>query len=247
MNAKVECKHICKNFQNLSLLDKLSFKVKNKEFMVLVGPNNNGKTTLLKIIAGLEKPTSGKVLVDGKEVQGPGPDRCMVFQNFALVPWKSVLDNVSFGLKFRNVPKLERYNIAKKYIDLVGLKGFENYYPHQLSGGMKQRVGIARAYASEADILLLDDPFGHLDAQTRYLMQNELLRIWETSRKTVIFVTNDIEEAVYLGDKVIVLSKAPGTHVIGQIEIDLPRPRDRMGKEFLENRQKVADLFEYKL
>jgi NitT/TauT family transport system ATP-binding protein len=176
----------------------------------LLGPSGCGKTTLLKIIAGLLAPTTGDVLVKGKKVTGPGPERAFVFQDFALMPWATVLRNVAFGLELRGMAQKERHDIARRYITHVGLAGFEEKYPHELSGGMRQRVGLARALAVDADVLLLDEPFSAVDEQTRRKFQEDLLRLREIERKTFIFVTHSIEEAVYLSDRIVLLSRRPG-------------------------------------
>jgi NitT/TauT family transport system ATP-binding protein len=176
----------------------------------LLGPSGCGKTTLLKIIAGLLQPTSGEVLVKGEKVTGPGPERAFVFQDFALMPWATVLRNVAFGLELRGMPVKQRNEIARTHIAEVGLSGFEEKYPHELSGGMRQRVGLARALAVEADVLLLDEPFSAVDEQTRRKFQEDLLRLREVEKKTFIFVTHSIEEAVYLSDRIVLLSRRPG-------------------------------------
>ena len=224
----------------LHVLDRVSLKVYENEFLVLLGPGQCGKTVLLSCIAGLIQPTAGEMLLEGNPIREPGPDRAMVFQSYALFPWKTVEHNVAYGLAVRGVPKAERLKIAHKYIDLVGLKGFENSYPAQLSGGMKQRVGIARAYANDPDILLMDEPFGALDAQTRYAMEKELRSIWEKERRTVIFVTNNIEEAIFLGDRVVVLSALPGK-VKSEYAIDIPQPRNYTDGAFLRYRKLISD------
>lgn len=218
----------------------ISFSVKDSEFLVILGPGRCGKTVLLNMIAGLEKPVSGRILLNGEEIKGSDRRIGMVFQKLALMPWKTVMGNVEFGLKIQGKDKKTRQEISQKFINLVGLQGFEKSYPHQLSGGMKQRVGIARAYASSPEILLMDEPFGQLDAQTRYAMQNEILRIWETEKRTIIFVTNNIEEALYLADRIILLSKFPA-HVKEIYEINLPRPRDTMDPEFLKLRKTISE------
>ena len=176
----------------------------------LLGPSGCGKTTLLKIIAGLLAPNTGEVLVKGRKVTGPGPERAFVFQDFALMPWATVLRNVAFGLELRGVAEAKRHEIARRYIEQVGLAGFEDKYPHELSGGMRQRVGLARALAVDADVLLLDEPFSAVDEQTRRKFQEDLLRLREIERKTFIFVTHSIEEAVYLSDRIVLLSRRPG-------------------------------------
>jgi len=249
MEPKIVCQDISKVFiqkgtQRVHVLEDISVDVKQNEFVVILGPGQSGKSTLLRIIAGLETPTTGTVSLDGKEVAGPGADRGLVFQSYMLFPWKTVQGNVELGPKLRNVAKKERREIAAHYINLVGLKGFEKHYPHQLSGGMKQRVGIARAYANNPEVMLLDEPFGQLDAQTRYFMEKETARIWETERRTVLFVTNNIEEAIYLGDRIISLKgKLPGRmHEL--YEVNLPRPRDNTDMKFLLLRQQISDASE---
>jgi NitT/TauT family transport system ATP-binding protein len=217
----------------------VSFSVRESEFLVILGPGRCGKTVLLNMIAGLEKPASGRILLNGEVIKGSDRRIGMVFQKLALMPWKTVMGNVEFGLKIQGKDKKTRQEVAQKFIDLVGLQGFEKSYPNQLSGGMKQRVGIARAYSNSPEILLMDEPFGQLDAQTRYAMQNEILRIWETEKRTIIFVTNNIEEALYLADRIILLSKFPA-HVKEIYEINLPRPRDTMDPEFLKLRKIIS-------
>jgi NitT/TauT family transport system ATP-binding protein len=205
-------------------LDNVSLSVPDKQFAVIVGPSGCGKSSLLDIIAGLRPANSGRCLVDGKSVTKPGRQRGMVFQNYSLFPWLTVQKNVEFGLKLRNVPPNERSETAKFYIDAVGLAGFENSYASQLSGGMKQRVAIARAMANDPEVLLMDEPFGALDSQTRTVMQQLLLKVWEKDSKTVLFVTHDIEEALFLGDIIYVMSARPGRFV-DKITVPLPRPR----------------------
>ena len=192
-------------------IDDVSLDVKENEFLVLLGPGQCGKTVLLNLIAGLLKPTVGEIFIDGESIQGTDKRIAMVFQQHSVFPWKTVMGNVEIGPKYAGVPKGERQERAQHFIELVGLKGFEEHFPRQLSGGMKQRVGIARAYTANPEILLMDEPFGALDAQTRYSMEDEILRIWEQDKRTVIFVTNNIEEAVALGDRIVLFSKAPRT------------------------------------
>ena len=218
----------------------VSLEVDESEFLVILGPGRCGKTTLLNMIAGLEKPVDGQILLDGEELKGSDERIGMVFQKRALMPWKTVMENVEFGLKIKGMDKTERRKIAQKYIDLVGLTGFEKAYPDQLSGGMKQRVSIARAYSNDPHILLMDEPFGALDAQTRYAMEEELQRIWQTEKRTVIFVTNNIEEALYLADRIVLLTECPA-HVKAVYEVNLPRPRDTVDPEFLRLRKEISD------
>jgi ABC-type nitrate/sulfonate/bicarbonate transport system ATPase subunit len=249
---KIVCRNISKTFiqkgkQRVHVLEDISLNVRDNEFVVILGPGQSGKSTLLRIIAGLETPTTGHVLLDGREITGPGPDRGLVFQSYMLFPWKTVAGNVELGPKLRGIGKKERREIASRYIHLVGLEGFENHYPHQLSGGMKQRVGIARAYANNPELMLLDEPFGQLDAQTRYFMEKETARIWEADKRTVLFVTNNIDEAIYLGDRIITLhGKLPGRmHEI--YEVDLPRPREHMDLKFLQLRHEITEASELTL
>ena len=194
------------------------------DFITILGPSGCGKSTLLRIVAGLDRPTTGTVLLDGEPVIRAGADRGMVFQSYTLFPWLTVAENIAFGLRERGVPEAERRAIAGRYIAEVGLTGFENHWPRQLSGGMQQRTAIARALANDPKILLLDEPFGALDTQTRSLMQELLLGIWERDRKTVLFVTHDIEEAIFLGTRVVVMSARPGRIKLDR-RIELPQPR----------------------
>ena len=188
-----------------------SFEIKGNEFITIVGPSGCGKSTLLKLAGGLQKPTSGEALVNGLSISGPSPDRTMVFQGFSLFPWKSVWQNIEFGLDVGGMSRAERTGLISYYLDVTGLRGFEDHYPHRLSGGMQQRVAIARALVMRPRVLLLDEPFAALDAMNRTLMQEELVRIWSEHRPTVLFVTHSVEEAVYMADKVIVMSRRPGT------------------------------------
>ena len=244
LNKRMEINGISKTFFSdkgyFTAIKDVSFDVNDGEFLVILGPGRCGKTVLLNIIAGLEQQTEGKVVYNGREWKGVNPEISMVFQKLALMPFKTVMENVELGLKFRGMSRGQRREIAQHYIELVGLKGFEKSYPTQLSGGMKQRVGIARAYAADPKLLIMDEPFGQLDAQTRYQMQEEILRIWEKEKRTVIFVTNNIEEACYLGDRIILLSDCPAT-VKEVYPISIPRPRDMVSEEFLKLRTVISD------
>ena len=205
-------------------LEPTDLNVGKNDFVTILGPSGCGKSTLLRIVAGLDHPTTGRVVLDGREVTGPGADRGMVFQSYTLFPWLTVRENIAFGLRERGISEAERGRVADAYIHRVGLSGFENHWPKQLSGGMQQRTAIARALANDPKILLLDEPFGALDNQTRVLMQEMLLGIWERDQKTVLFVTHDIEEAIFLGGRVIVMSARPG-RIKAEIAVDLPHPR----------------------
>lgn len=247
VNASIECINVGKIFKtpegDREVVRDLSFVTKENEFLVLFGPGQCGKTTIINMIAGFEEVTSGEVMADGKRVEKPEPSRGVVFQNIALFPWMTTMGNVEYGLKIRGIKKEERRAAAQRYIDLVGLNGFEDAFPVQLSGGMKQRVGIARAYCNEPKVMLMDEPFGALDAQTRYLMQEELQRIWSAEKRTVIFVTNNIEEALYLADRIIVLTNCPAT-IKKEYKIDLPRPRDLVSEEFLALRKEITGILD---
>ena len=209
----------------VSALDAFDIDVEEGEFLSIVGPSGCGKSTFLNVLLGLIKPDSGEVMIRGRKINGPGSERAMVFQEFGLLPWRTVQHNIELGLELKRTAAAKRRRIAERLVSLVGLGGFENHYPHELSGGMKQRVGLARALATDPDVLLMDEPFAALDAQTRDLMQVELLRIWREARKTVLFVTHQIEEAIYLSDRVLVMSKRPG-RAKKIFDIKLPRPRE---------------------
>ncbi|MCS7100456.1 MAG: ABC transporter ATP-binding protein [Burkholderiaceae bacterium] len=199
-------------------------EVAENDFITILGPSGCGKSTLLRIVAGLDRPSSGQVLLDGRAITGPGADRGMVFQSYTLFPWLTVLENVCFGLRERGLPRRQRIEIARGFLAKVGLTGFEQHYPKQLSGGMQQRTALARALANDPRILLMDEPFGALDHQTRELMQELLLGIWEAEKKTVLFVTHDIDEAVFMGSRVVVMSARPGRVKVDR-RIELPHPR----------------------
>ncbi|MEV4641724.1 ABC transporter ATP-binding protein [Actinoplanes sp. NPDC049548] len=213
-DAKIRFQNVGKVFQargtTVTALQDIDLEVRAGEFLVIVGPSGCGKSTLLDLLGGLTRVSSGRILVDGTEVTGPGLDRGVVFQQYALLPWRTAQGNVEFGLEAKHVPRRERAGRAREYLDLVGLAGFHDRYPHELSGGMKQRVAIARSLAFDPDVLLMDEPFAALDAQTRDGLQDELLRIWEKTGKTVVFITHGIDEAVYLGQRVAVMTSRPG-------------------------------------
>jgi len=245
MNHKLEIRNLTKTFSTeegeMGALENISIEVTPAEFLCIIGPSGCGKTTLLRMVAGLDHPSSGEIILDGKEVKGPSPDRGMVFQEFSLFPWRTVLKNVEFGLEIKGVGGKARGEIAEKYIELVGLQGFENHYPYELSGGMKQRVAIARALATEPAILLMDEPFGSVDAQTRNVLQEELLEIWKRTKKTILFVTHSVDEAVYLADRVAVMSARPGC-LVKCLAVNIPRPRKRTSLEANEFREKLLML-----
>jgi len=225
-------------------LSGIDFQVHKREFICVIGPSGCGKSTLIRIVAGLEHPTGGQILLDGVPVEDPGPDRGMVFQGYTLFPWLTVKRNVMFGLKMQGRDAREAESEALAWIEVVGLKGFEDHYPDQLSGGMKQRVAIARALANRPRILLMDEPFGALDAQTRCSMQSYLLQIWRNVDVTVLFITHDLDEAIFLADRIVVLGRNPG-HVQEIIEVPVPRPRRQeqlLSPEFLATRRRLEEL-----
>ncbi|MFM0004860.1 ABC transporter ATP-binding protein [Paraburkholderia dipogonis] len=250
MGAAIGVRNVTKGFHlkrrgHFSVLEDVSFTVQAGEFITLVGPSGCGKTTLLDLIAGLAKPDRGQILVDGQAIEGPGLDRGIVFQQYALFPWKTALSNIEFGLEAKGVAKAERSGRARSFLELVGLGGFGDRYPHELSGGMKQRVAIARALSFEPAVLLMDEPFAALDAQTRESLQDELLRIWQRTGTTVVFITHSIDEAIYLGQRVLVMAAAPGriTHALdvhlerGDLSEDL-----RSTPEFVRLRHEIWQL-----
>lgn len=232
-----------KEFKNFVALNDFSLSVDESEFLTVVGPSGCGKSTFLDIAAGLSRPNTGKIYIDGMKIDGPSLNRGIVLQGYALFPWRTVRKNVEFGLEVQHVPERRRREISQKFIELVDLEGFEDRYPYELSGGMKQRVAIARALAYDPEILLMDEPFAALDAQTREILQDELLRIWAETRKTIIFVTHSIDEAIYLADRVVVMSANPGT-LKEIVNIGLRRPRDgvRSTPEFGMIREKISNL-----
>jgi ABC-type nitrate/sulfonate/bicarbonate transport system ATPase subunit len=259
---KIDVRHVSKTFRgqrgNVEALRDVSLQIMPGEFVCLLGPSGCGKTTLLRLMDGLLEPDAGDILIDGSAAPGPGPHAGFVFQSFRLLPWRTVLDNVEFPLQIQQLAKSRRQARAQHYLSLVGLEGFEHSYPHELSGGMQQRVGLARALALEPQILLMDEPFGALDAQTREFMQMELSRIWEHLGIAVVFVTHSLDEALYLGDRVVLMGPRPGK-VQEVLSVHLPRPRweydYRATPEFIERRahlwtcirDMVADQPEFRL
>jgi NitT/TauT family transport system ATP-binding protein len=222
-------------------LAEVELTIPEGEFLCLLGPSGCGKSTLLKLAAGLIPPSSGSIRINGRPVTGPGPDRAVVFQDYALFPWMTVRENAEFGLAARGLDPARRRAISSELLRVVGLVDFAEKYPHHLSGGMKQRVSIARALAVEPVLLLMDEPFGALDAQTRYVMQQELLRIWRAYKKTVLFVTHSIEEALFLGDRVLLMTARPG-RIKAEMRVDAERPRDLAGPELIRLRKQALDL-----
>lgn len=243
----IEIERVSKVFdagkRRVTALENVDLSIPSGEFTILIGPSGCGKSTLLYLVAGFERPTAGRILLDGSPITKPGPDRGFVFQEYALFPWRTVLGNVMFGLLRNGWNRRDARTRAMDYIRLVHLSGFEHAYPHTLSGGMKQRVGIARALAYDPKVLLMDEPFGALDAQTRKLMQQELTEIWQTTKRTVLFVTHSVIEAVYLADRIIVFTARPGT-VKGSVSVGVSRPREYTEEHYLDIRRSVLDLLE---
>ena len=242
--------HITKRFvkdatETVESLCDINIEVKDEEFICILGPSGCGKTTLLRIIAGLEHPDSGAVKIDDTVIDRPNQKLGMIFQDYSLYPWRTVNENIAFGLELHGVPKERQDMIVKKYITLAGLAEFGKSYPHELSGGMRQRVAVVRALAVEPMVLLMDEPFGALDAQTRNMLQNELLDIWQKTKKTILFVTHSVDEAVFLADRIVVLTQRPG-RICEIIPVDQERPRDRTSVEFAKIRRHVLDLINQK-
>jgi ABC-type nitrate/sulfonate/bicarbonate transport system ATPase subunit len=243
MNTILTIRGVERRFDTTLALQATDLDVAENDFITILGPSGCGKSTLLRIVAGLDHPTAGEVLLDGRRVTGPGADRGMVFQSYTLFPWLSVLDNVCFGLREREMPRAQQLETANGFIARVGLKGFERHYPKQLSGGMQQRTALARALANGPRILLMDEPFGALDHQTRELMQELLQGIWESEKKTVLFVTHDIDEAVFMGTRVVVMSARPGRIKLDHA-VPLPHPRHYSMKTSPEFARLKAELTE---
>jgi NitT/TauT family transport system ATP-binding protein len=247
--GRIECRAVRKSYRDAAedkevlALDGLTLDIEAEEFLMLLGPSGCGKSTLLNIIAGFEKPDAGSVSVDGTPIDRPGPDRGVVFQDYALFPWLNVQQNVEYGLREKGLSSVESGKIAEHYLDMVGLRGFEKRFPHELSGGMRQRVALIRVLAIDSQILLMDEPFAAVDAQTRTILQEELQRLWLASRKTVVFVTHSVEEAVFLADRVAVMTSRPGV-VKAIVPVDLSRPRDMTSDAFNRYRRDVTHLIE---
>ena len=229
--------------QSIQALDPVSLRIKENDFICLVGPSGCGKSTLLRIVAGLEQATSGQVMYRGSEVVKPDKRLGMVFQEYSLLPWRTVLDNVGLGLEFARKPASYCREVATEYLKLVGLEKFAGSYPYELSGGMRQRVAIARALANDPEVLLMDEPFGALDAHTRIILQKELLKIWEANRKTIIFVTHSVDEAIYLADRIVVMTAGPG-NIKELIDVGMPRPRDRANPVYGKLSARILDMLE---
>nr|PZN10945.1 MAG: ABC transporter ATP-binding protein [Caldicoprobacter oshimai] len=242
---KVSKAFTLKDKSTLTVLDKVDLYIKEGEFICLLGPSGCGKSTLLNLIAGFDTPSTGTIKIDGDTVTQPSIDRIVIFQNYGLLPWRNVIKNVELGLEAKKLKRKERRRIAEEYIKLVGLSDYKKHHPPQLSGGMQQRVALARALAVEPKILLMDEPFGALDAMTRMHMQDEIERIWQEKKKTIIFVTHDIEEAVFLADRIVIMTPSPG-RVKTIIEVPLPRKRDRTSLDFLKIKDKVFTEFNLK-
>jgi NitT/TauT family transport system ATP-binding protein len=254
MTAFIEARDITLVFKSkdraaVTALSNFNLQVARGEFVSIVGPSGCGKSTFLNMLLGLILPGAGEIRMNGARITGPGQERAMVFQEFGLLPWRTVQANVELGLELKGIPAAQRSAQAGELIKLVGLIGFERHYPHELSGGMKQRVGLARALATDPEVLLMDEPFAALDAQTRDLMQTELLQIWERTKKTVLFVTHSIEEAAYLSDRVVVMTARPG-RTKQDLRIVLPRPRDyemRLTPEFNEIKSRIWEVLKEEL
>jgi len=248
--ARIDISGVTKIFRDpkrgadLLTIDNVTLSVGNNDFLCLLGPSGCGKSTLLNMVAGFETPTSGTVTVDGEDITAPGADRGMVFQQPTLMPWLKVWENVAFHLRLTGAPRAQRRETAQRFIDLVGLTGFENHHPAELSGGMNQRVGIARALLMNPRVILMDEPFGALDEQTKMEMQTELVRIWQAHRGTILFVTHGIDEALTLGTHVAVMSARPG-RIVELMEIDLPRPRDITSPDFIALKRHLLSLLRH--
>lgn len=240
----IEVKNINKSFEgkkkNLSVLENINLTIDDGEFICLLGPSGCGKTTLLRLIAGLEHPTSGEIIANGEVVKKPSGDRAVIFQQYSLFPWLTVLQNVTFGLEMtKKGTKEENIAAAERYLESVGLIDFKDSYPHELSGGMKQRVAIIRSLLNHSPILLMDEPFSAVDMQTRHKLQEQLIGVWKRFDNTIVFVTHDVDEAVYLADKIVILDKNPG-RIAKIVEVDIERPRKRDSEEFIKLQESIV-------
>ncbi len=243
-NVKVKVNNLTKKFGDLLVLDDISFDVKQGEFLCIVGPTGCGKTTFLNSITRLYEPTAGQILVDGEPVSLDKHNVAYIFQEYSTMPWLTVEENVRFGLDIKGIKGKEADDLVKEYIDIVGLTDYVDYYPDQLSTSMLQRVVIARAFVTQPELLLMDEPYGQLDIELRFRLEDELIKLWKKTNTTVIFITHNIEEAVYLGERILVLSNKPTT-VKEELLCDLPRPRDIQAKDFVDLRNKVTDLIKW--
>ena len=240
----IEIKNINKSFdgrgKNLSVLEEISLTIDDGELVCLLGPSGCGKTTLLRLIAGLDQPTSGEIIANGELVEKPSGDRAVIFQQYSLFPWLTVIQNVTFGLEISGGSKEENIQAAERYLKSVGLLEFKDSYPHELSGGMKQRVAIIRSLLNHSPILLMDEPFSALDMQNRHKLQSQLIGVWKRFENTIVFVTHDVDEAVYLADKIVIMGKNPG-RIDKVIEVDIERPRKRDSKEFIALQESIVE------
>ncbi len=240
----IEIKNINKSFdgrgKNLSVLENINLNINDGELVCLLGPSGCGKTTLLRLIAGLDHPTSGEIVANGEVVEKPSGDRAVIFQQYSLFPWLTVLQNVTFGLEMSGGSKEENVKAAERYLESVGLLDFKDSYPHELSGGMKQRVAIIRSLLNHSPILLMDEPFSALDMQNRHKLQEQLIGVWKRFENTIVFVTHDVDEAVYLADKIVIMDKKPG-RIAKIIEVDIERPRKRDSAEFIELQESIVE------
>lgn len=248
MNTCIKIDRVEKNFKSqegfdIKALDTINMDVNENDFICIVGPSGCGKSTLLRLISGLENASSGDIYYYNQKLTKPTKDIGMVFQNYSLLPWRTVLDNIGLGLEFEGKPKKEREELSRHFLDIIGMAEFEKAYPYELSGGMQQRVAIARALVNNPKVLLMDEPFGALDAYTRILLQRELLKIWELNKKTILFVTHSVDEAVYLSDKIVVMSNKPG-QIKEIIEVNMQRPRDRANPLYGKLTEKLLNMLE---
>lgn len=245
--SKIAINNVSKIFESkgspFKSLDNINLKINEGEFLCILGPSGCGKSTILRIIAGLDGPSTGEVLMDNEVIMGPDHRRGMVFQEYSLFPWRNVIDNVAFPLEMQGISEEERYKIAEEYLKIVGLEKFKEAKPYELSGGMKQRVAIVRSLAGDPEVLLMDEPFGALDIQTRNQLQKDLLKIWEDKHKTIVFVTHSVDEAAFLGDRVVVISKRPGK-IVKTFNIDIKRNRNRLDPEFMKLKREIYDFLE---